>query len=153
MLAIEGAIIAIDAMGCQRAIAQKIIDKRADYVFGLKDNQGSLRVDMDLFIAEQKAKNFVDTTISRSETIDADNGGRIETRTPTVIHDVDWLRKRHGWPGLNVTVMVEGIAKPTVSTNKTHGFTSPHCSCWRISSARSSAAIGRSKTACTGSWI
>jgi predicted transposase YbfD/YdcC len=106
MLAVEGAIITIDAMGCQRAIAQKIIDKKADYVFGLKGNQGSLRDDVDLFIAEQKTKDFADTTISRAETIDADNG-RIETRTTTVIHDVDWLRKRHRWPGLNAIAMVE----------------------------------------------
>ena len=114
MLAVEGAIITIDAMGCQRAIAQKIIDKEAEYVFGLKGNQGSLRDDVDLFIAEQKAKDFEGTTISRVETIDADNGGRIEARTVTVIHDVDWLRKRHGWPGLNAIAMVE-------STRETKG--------------------------------
>ena len=114
MLAVEGAIITIDAMGCQRAIARKIVEKKADYVFGLKGNQGSSREDVDLFIAEQKAKDFADTTISRAETIDADNGGRIETRTVTVIHDVDWLRKRHGWPGLNAVAMVE-------STRETKG--------------------------------
>jgi predicted transposase YbfD/YdcC len=113
MLVVEGAIITIDAMGCQRAIAQKIIDKKADYVFGLKGNQGSLREDVDVFIAEQKAKDFADTTITRAQTIDADNG-RIETRTTTVIHDVDWLRKRHGWPGLNAIAMVE-------STRETKG--------------------------------
>ena len=106
MLAIEGAIVTIDAMGCQRAIAQKIIDKKADYVFGLKGNQGSLRADVDLFIAEQKAKDFADTTVSRAETIDADNG-RIETRTTTVIHDLAWLQKRHHWPGLAAIAMVE----------------------------------------------
>ena len=39
MLAIEGAIVTIDAMGCQREIAQKIVDKRADYVLALKGNQ------------------------------------------------------------------------------------------------------------------
>jgi predicted transposase YbfD/YdcC len=106
MLVVEGAIITIDAMGCQRAIARKVIEKKADYVFGLKGNQGSLRKDVDLFVAEQKANGFADTTISRAETIDADNG-RIETRTTTVIHDIDWLRKRHGWPGLNAVAMVE----------------------------------------------
>jgi predicted transposase YbfD/YdcC len=106
MLVIEGAIITIDAMGCQRAIAQKIIEKKADYVFGLKGNQGTLREDVDLFIAEQKAKDFADTTISRAETIDADNG-RIETRTTTVIHDVEWLRERHDWPSLKAVAMVE----------------------------------------------
>lgn len=113
MLAVEGAIITIDAMGCQRAIARKIIDKKADYVFGLKGNQGSLREDVDLFVAEQKARDFVDTTISRAETIDADNG-RIETRITTVIHDIDWLRERHDWPGLNTVAMVE-------STRETNG--------------------------------
>ena len=106
MLAVEGAIITIDAMGCQRAIAQKIIDKKADYVFGLKGNQGSLREDVEVFVAEQKARNFADTTISQATTIDADNG-RIETRITTVIHDVEWIQKRHGWPGLNAVAMVE----------------------------------------------
>src|SRR5439155_18722368 len=48
MLAIEGAIVTIDAMGCQRDIAQKIIDKKADYVLALKGNQGSLREDVEL---------------------------------------------------------------------------------------------------------
>jgi predicted transposase YbfD/YdcC len=113
MLVVEGAIITIDAMGCQRAIAQKIFDRKADYVFGLKGNQGTLREDIELFVTEQRAKNFADTTISQAETIDADNG-RIETRTVTVIHDVDWLRKRHGWPGLNAIAMVE-------STRETKG--------------------------------
>jgi predicted transposase YbfD/YdcC len=106
LLAIEGAIVTIDAMGCQRAIARKIIEKKADYVFGLKGNQGSLRDDVELLVNEQKARNFVDSKISRAETIDADNG-RIETRTTTVIHDVEWLRKRHGWPALNAVAIVE----------------------------------------------
>jgi hypothetical protein len=56
MLAIEGAIITIDAMGCQRGIAQKILDKKADYVLVLKGNQGTLREDAELFVAEQKAQ-------------------------------------------------------------------------------------------------
>src|SRR6185437_5173725 len=107
LLTIEGAIVTIDAMGCQRAIARKIIDKKADYIFGLKGNQGSLRDDVELLVTEQKARNFADSEISRTETIDADNGGRIETRTTTVIHDVDWLRKRHDWPGLNAVAIVE----------------------------------------------
>jgi predicted transposase YbfD/YdcC len=106
MLAIEGAIVTIDAMGCQRDIAQKIIDKKADYVLALKGNQGSLRDDVEIFVAEQKAKDFKDTTVSRAETIDADHG-RIETRTTTVIHDVAWLQERHNWPGLKGVVVVE----------------------------------------------
>src|SRR6202165_2464489 len=105
MLVVEGAIITIDAMGCQREIAQKIIDKKADYVLALKGNQGSLREDVEVFVAEQKAKGFKDTKISRDETVDGDHG-RIETRTTTVIHDVAWLQERHNWPGLNGVVIV-----------------------------------------------
>ena len=108
LLAIEGAIVTIDAIGCQREIAQRIVDKKADYVLALKGNQGTLRDDVELFVAEQKATGFKDCKISRSETVDGDHG-RIETRAITVIHDVDWLKKRHLWPGLNGVVMVESL--------------------------------------------
>jgi predicted transposase YbfD/YdcC len=108
LLAIEGAIVTIDAMGCQREIAQKIVDKKADYVLALKGNQGTLRDDVELFVAEQKAADFKDCKISRDQTVDADHG-RIETRTTTVIHDVEWLKKTHNWPGLNAVVMVESL--------------------------------------------
>jgi len=74
MLSIDGAIVTIDAMGCQRGIAQKIIDKKADYVLALKGNQGTLREDVEVFAAEQKANGFRDTTISRDQTVDGDHG-------------------------------------------------------------------------------
>jgi predicted transposase YbfD/YdcC len=106
MMAIEGAIVTIDAMGCQRDIAQKVIDKKADYVLALKGNQGSLRDDVELFATEQKARGFADTQISQDTTVDGDHG-RIETRTTTVIHDVKWLQDRHKWPGLKGVVIVE----------------------------------------------
>jgi predicted transposase YbfD/YdcC len=106
MLAIEGAVVTIDAMGCQRDIARKVLDKKADYILALKGNQGSLREDVELFAAEQKANGFRDTKITRHQTVDADHG-RIETRTYTAIHDVAWLQERHQWPGLQGVVMVE----------------------------------------------
>ena len=106
LLSIEGAIVTIDAMGCQRAIAAQILDQKADYVLALKGNQGSLREDVELFAAEQKANGFKDTAISRHHSVDGDHG-RIETRTTTVIHDVAWLKDRHDWPGLTSVVMVE----------------------------------------------
>lgn len=106
MMAIEGCVVTIDAMGCQRGIAQKIIDKKADYILALKGNQGTLREDVELIAKEQKANGFKDTTISRHETVDGDHG-RIETRTYTVFHNVEWLQERHDWPGLRGVVMVE----------------------------------------------
>jgi len=132
MLAIEGAIVTIDAMGCQRdipssgysngfavgtlaSLAQKILDKKADYVLALKGNQGSLREDVELFATEQKARAFADTKVTRDTTVDGDHG-RIETRTTTVISDVEWLQERHDWPGLKAVVMVE-------SSRETNGKT------------------------------
>jgi predicted transposase YbfD/YdcC len=124
MLAIDGTIVTIDAMGkvgqrfrqakpdgmarrgCQRDIAQKIIDKKADYVLALKGNQGSLREDVEIFVAEQEAVGFRDCEISQDRTIDGDHD-RIETRITTVIHDAKWLQDRHNWPGLKSIVMVE----------------------------------------------
>jgi predicted transposase YbfD/YdcC len=108
LLAIEGAIVTIDAMGCQREIAQRILEKKADYLLALKGNQGGLREDVELFVAEQRTVGFQDSAISREQTLDGDHG-RIETRTITVIHDVGWLRQRHNWPGLNAVVVVESI--------------------------------------------
>jgi predicted transposase YbfD/YdcC len=106
MLAIEGAIVSIDAMGCQRDIAAKIVDRKADFVLALKGNQGTLREDVELFAAEQKANGFADTKVSRHQTVDGDHG-RIETRTYTAFHDIAWLQERHDWPGLKGVVMVE----------------------------------------------
>ncbi|MGH6934574.1 MAG: ISAs1 family transposase, partial [Methylocella sp.] len=106
MMAIEGAIVTIDAMGCQRDIAHRILDKKADYILALKGNQGALREDVEVFAAEQKAAGFKDTKSSRHETVDGDHG-RIETRTYTAIHDVTWLQERHDWPGLKAVVVVE----------------------------------------------
>ena len=82
------------------------LDKKADYVLALKGNQGTLREDVELFAAEQKANGFKDAKISRHQTVDGDHG-RIETRTYTAIHDVAWLQERHGWPGLQGVIMVE----------------------------------------------
>jgi predicted transposase YbfD/YdcC len=120
LLAIEGAIVTIDAIGCQREIAAAIVAKKADYVLALKGNQGTLREDVELFATEQKAASFKDATVSRHETVDGDHG-RIETRTYTVIHDVGWLQERHDWPGLQAVVMVESrreIPGPSPGTDK-----------------------------------
>ncbi len=106
MLEIKGAVVTIDAMGCQREIAQTIIDKKADYILALKGNQGTLKDDVKLFVDEQKAVDFKDAEVSREKTVDGDHG-RIETREITVIHDVEWLQERHDWPGLKSVVVVE----------------------------------------------
>ena len=117
MLSIDGAVVTIDAMGCQREIASKIIDKKADYILALKGNQGTLREDVELFANEQKAKGFPDTTVSGDETVDGDHG-RIETRRVTVVHDVAWLKDRHDWPGLKGLIIVESAREIGMRTER-----------------------------------
>jgi predicted transposase YbfD/YdcC len=134
MLAIEGAIVTIDAMGCQRTIAAKIKDRKADYVLALKGNQTSLHDDVALFVAEQKANGFKGTPISRSQTVDGDHG-RIETRTTTVIEDVAWLQARHQWPGLKTVVVVD-------STRETGGKTERETRLYISSLTLHAAALG-----------
>jgi predicted transposase YbfD/YdcC len=117
MLEIEGAIVTIDAMGCQRAIAQQIVDQKADYVLALKGNQTTLHDDVRLFVTEQKVRDFADTTISRHQTVDGDHG-RIETRAATVIHDVTWLQQRHQWPALKSVIVIDSIREIGTKTER-----------------------------------
>lgn len=108
LLTLKGAIVTIDAMGCQKEIAEKIKEKEADYVLALKGNQGSLSADVELFFCEQKVRKFEDTAISRHQTLEKSHG-RIETRTYTAIDDIAWLTARHDWAGLKSIVMVESV--------------------------------------------
>ena len=121
MLAIKGAVVTIDAMGCQRDIAAKIIEKKADYILALKGNQGTLCEDVELFAKEQKTRGFADTRISAHRTVDADHG-RVETRKYTVIHDIGWLQARHGWPGLKGVIMVESMREAGAKTERETRF-------------------------------
>ena len=121
LLSIEGAVVTIDAMGCQRDIAAKIVAKRADYILALKGNQGTLRDDVELFANEQKARAFTDTAISTHETVDADHG-RVETRRYTVFHHLEWLRDRHDWPGLAGIIMVESERWTATKTERETRF-------------------------------
>jgi predicted transposase YbfD/YdcC len=92
----------------QRDIAAKIVEKKADYILALKGNQGTLRDDVEVFVDEQKARKYKDTTISTTKRSTL-NHGRIETRNYTVIHNFDWLQARHEWPGLSAVVVVESL--------------------------------------------
>ena len=106
LLTIKGAIVTIDAMGCQCRICQQIIDQGAAYVIGLKGNQGSLRKDVELFFDAYRERGIKGDFIRKSETIDG-NHGRIETRRSTVGSDTEWIRDRHQWPGLKTVIMTE----------------------------------------------
>jgi predicted transposase YbfD/YdcC len=94
MLSLKGAIVTTDALNCQRAIAQQIVDQGGDYALALKGNQGTLHDDVKLFLDDPACKATAAEPI-----VEADHG-RIETRTAMVATHIDWLQKDHQWPGL-----------------------------------------------------
>ncbi len=113
-LALEGAIVTMDAMGCQKEVARRIIERKADYVLALKGNQGLMHEDVRLFFDDPE----VSETCLLSSTLDAGHG-RIEERACQATDDIAWLRERHpDWKGLR------SIAAVTcVRTNKKTGET------------------------------
>jgi predicted transposase YbfD/YdcC len=90
-LELTGALVTIDAMGCQHNIAAAIIAKGADYLLALKGNQKSLHNEVALFFEAAKDLDSHTTT-------DADHG-RIEIRRASVCHAVDWLNADRAAPG------------------------------------------------------
>jgi predicted transposase YbfD/YdcC len=114
MLSLKDTIVTVDAMNCQRDIAQQIIDQRGDYALALKGNQPALHDDVKLFLDDPACAG---TTTAR--TVDGDHG-RIETRTGTVSTDIGWLKERHRWPGLVAIGKVERIREmPDKTTHET----------------------------------
>ncbi|ADU61349.1 ISAs1 family transposase [Pseudodesulfovibrio aespoeensis] len=104
MLHLEGAIVTIDAMGCQKAIAKQIGSKKADYVLAVKQNQPELYEYIDLLFNESK----VNTSLLHQTRRTIDSGhGRIETREYSTIVGDDLLAGITGWDNLNAIGMVE----------------------------------------------
>lgn len=104
-LDIAGHIITMDAMGCQKAIAQTIQDKGADYVLALKGNQGTLNDDVRLFLETEFASPA--SKVLRSHTESDKGHGRIETRHCVVSDKIDWLTQKTKWSGLQTIAMIE----------------------------------------------
>lgn len=94
MLSLEGSIVTVDALNCQREIARQVIERKADYVMALKGNQGTLHEDVRTFLDDPQTP-----LPASASTVDGDHG-RIETRTSMVSTDISWLQGGHDWPGL-----------------------------------------------------
>lgn len=106
MLEIEGAIVTIDAMGCQKEIAKTITEQGADYVLALKDNHPTLHGEVQLFFEDVKADRFDHITAERHTTIDADHG-RLETRHYWITSDIECLGVRGSWANIASVGLVE----------------------------------------------
>lgn len=106
MIEVKGSIVTIDALGCQQKIAKKIVDRGADYVLSLKDNQPSLCQDVAA-IFEQAAQCQYKKMIHKQKVEKVHCHGRIETRRYTLISPRDQSLFGLRWPHLNRLGMVE----------------------------------------------
>lgn len=107
LLDLQGNIVTIDAMGCQKKIAKQIIEQGGDYIFNLKDNQPTLHEDVRLFIESYvDGKRLGKTVFDTHEVIDGEHG-RIETRRYWVTEEIGWLEQIKDWCGLKSIGMVE----------------------------------------------
>jgi predicted transposase YbfD/YdcC len=90
---LQGALVTIDAMGCQVAIADKIVDHQADFLLALKGNQPTLEAEVEDYFNTAPAEELVTkTTVEKGH-------GRIETRIYTASSTVDWIASAKSYPG------------------------------------------------------
>lgn len=106
VLDISGCIITIDAMGCQKNIAEIIIKKEADYVFALKANQENLFKEVTAAFAKAESHSFQDPAIDYHETITKDHG-RLDIRRYWIMNDLSEFKHLAAWKNIRLIGMVE----------------------------------------------
>jgi predicted transposase YbfD/YdcC len=131
LLALEGSIVTIDAMGCQTAIATRIVEQRADYVLALKDNHPKLheRVRTTFADADVAAGTTLPLGDLVEDTTTAKGHGRIEQRHCRAIGAPAYLAyidPDHAWPNLRSVVCIESTRRigETVSVEARHYLSS-----------------------------
>src|ERR1039458_5831251 len=110
-LELKGALVTIDAMGCQTKIAAAILDRGADYLLAVKDNQPALNDDIKSYFDHAPPEE-----LQTFQTTDADHG-RIEVRRHVVSHNVNWLAEDSRFPGIKSIAMVENTVERNGETS------------------------------------
>jgi predicted transposase YbfD/YdcC len=123
ILDLRRATVTIDAMGCQREIAQTIIAGEGDYLLAVKDNQPTLHAELIETFAEAQdtRRRTVDEApqpVTENYTETEKGHGRIETRTVRVCRDLTWVQTHQRWASL--ACIVEVTRERTIlASNKT----------------------------------
>ena len=113
ILDISGCIVTLDAMGCQKAIAEKIIRQGGDYVLSLKGNQGATHQEVSEFLNDRIHYVFRGTPHDFFQSIDGSHG-RIEVRKYWVTEEIEWMQNHLQWEGLSSI----GVVESTVEINQ-----------------------------------
>ena len=123
-LDLRGSIVTLDAMGCQKEIARAIVGKDADYVFGLKGNQGTLHSRVREFFNVTEWLNYQDFA-SWGHSAEEQGHGRAETRRCVALACDDW-ENIDAWAGMKSVVMIESLRQsgPEFSSEKRYYISS-----------------------------
>ena len=121
LLELKGCLVSIDAMGCQTAIAQQVVEQEGDYLLALKENHPKLYEEVKSFFGELDHPEMK-LLASQSQTVDADHG-RIETRQCWVSQSLNWLEARGQWKGLNTVVCLKSIRESDSKNQKNPDIT------------------------------
>jgi predicted transposase YbfD/YdcC len=126
LIAIKGSTVTVDAMGCQKAIAEKIIDQGGQYVLSLKSNHGNMHTAVKRFFSRHKKQGYTGMGYNFEHIEGVTSGhGRIEKRLVTVINQVGWLEDKELWANLSSLVMVEStVINGAKESNETRYFIS-----------------------------
>lgn len=121
LLELHGAIVTIDAMGCQKAIASKIIERGGDFVLTVKDNQPKLLEDIENAVGRALASDFKGIKHDQYNTEDSGHG-RKERRLHTILIDPAGIDQKGEWEGLRVVGMCVrerqvGDAEPSIEAS------------------------------------
>lgn len=91
ILDISGAIVVADALHCKKKSAEKVIEEKGDYLFVVKENEPTLKEDIEFYVQNEKLESFTQKEL---------NGGRIEKRTSYISTNIDWLQGKDKWKNL-----------------------------------------------------
>ena len=108
MLDIAGSVVTIDAMGCQKAIAEKIVGQDGHYVLQVKGNQATLHDRLQGTFDELTSGSLPQVPYSFHEEVNKGHG-RVETRRIWTTEWIDWYPARSDWAGLKTFVCVESV--------------------------------------------
>lgn len=106
LLDLDGAVVTLDAMGCQKDIARAIVEAGGDYVLQVKANHETLHDEVKFLFDEAIEQGWDDMPHAYHEQTDGDHG-RIEQRRLWSTWDVGWFKDRKQWKGLRSFVCVE----------------------------------------------
>ena len=119
LLDLEGALVTIDAAGCQKKIAEQVIEAGGDYLLVVKENQGNLYQDIQACFDRAAAQEFQGVQDSYYEKSDQGHG-RVENRCCVVIENPEGMTEKDNWPKLNVIGMCQSERTEGDGTSSFH---------------------------------